>query len=124
VTITCAGQFFAKFESASLKDKKGQIRFARLLAYLPDEDGLTDDKPPMIQRCGSCAIGFLNGESQPTLAETRNKLAHGYPFEVDSPPEVRGLLVVDAPQPMNFFAIGQLEDTESAFLDAIENFDF
>ncbi len=64
-----------------IKDKNGCIRFAQLLAYLPDKDGLTDDKLPMIQRCGGTAIWFLNGKNHPTLAETRNNLAHGYPFE-------------------------------------------
>jgi hypothetical protein len=63
------------------KDGEIEIKFADLLAYLPDKDGLTDDKLPMIQRCGGTAIGFLNGKNRPTLAETRNKLAHGYPFE-------------------------------------------
>ena len=45
-------------------------------------------------------------------------------LKLDLPPEVRGLLVVDTPQPMNFFAIEQLEDGESAFLDTIETFQF
>lgn len=41
-----------------------------------------------------------------------------------APPEVRGLLIVDAPQPMNFYMLEQLEDGESAFLDAIDSVDF
>lgn len=41
-----------------------------------------------------------------------------------APPEVRGLLIVDAPQPMNFYMLEQLEDGESAFLDAIDSFSF
>jgi hypothetical protein len=45
-------------------------------------------------------------------------------LKLDSPPEVKGLIVVDSPQPMNFYAIGQLQDGESAFLRSIESFDF
>jgi hypothetical protein len=40
------------------------------------------------------------------------------------PPDVHGLLVVDAPQPMNFFAAGQLPDGQTVMLDAIDNFQF
>jgi len=69
----------------ALKDRYGHKvkdkRFAHLLKYLPDKDGLTDDKLPMIQRSGGKAICFLTGEGHPTLAERRNDLAHGYPFE-------------------------------------------
>jgi hypothetical protein len=45
-------------------------------------------------------------------------------LKLDDPPEVRGLLVVDAPQPMNFFAIDQFEDGQTAILDEIESFKF
>lgn len=37
---------------------------------------------------------------------------------------VRGLLIVDAPQPMNFHMLDQLSDAESVFLDAIDTFRF
>ena len=45
-------------------------------------------------------------------------------LKLDTPPDVKGLLIVDAPQPMNFYMLDALEDSESAFLDAIESFDF
>jgi len=45
-------------------------------------------------------------------------------LRLDSPPEVHGLLVVDAPQPMNFFATGQIQDGQAMMLDAIDNFQF
>ena len=64
-----------------VRDKKGKIYFYRLLAYLPKHDGLTDEKIPMIKRCGGSAIGMLNGKTHPGLAEIRNQLAHGYPFD-------------------------------------------
>lgn len=54
--------------------------FAALLQYLP-KDGLTDDKIPMVRRSGGTAIGFVTGKSKPSLAERRNLLAHGDPFD-------------------------------------------
>jgi hypothetical protein len=54
--------------------------FAALLQYMP-KDGLTDDKIPMVQRSGGTAIGFVTGESKPSLAQRRNLLAHGDPFD-------------------------------------------
>ncbi len=64
-----------------VRDKRGRIYFSRLLRYLPVLDGLTDAKLPMLQRSGGAAVGFLTGESKPSLAEIRNTLAHGYPFD-------------------------------------------
>jgi hypothetical protein len=63
-----------------VRDKRGKIYFRRLLRYLPKHDNLTDDKLPMIQRCGGTAIGMLTGDCKPSLADIRNDLAHGYPF--------------------------------------------
>lgn len=45
-------------------------------------------------------------------------------LRLSAPPEVHGLLIVDSPQPMNFFMLDKLEDGRSAFLDAIDNFPF
>jgi hypothetical protein len=45
-------------------------------------------------------------------------------LELDVTPEVNGLLVVDAPQPMSFFAAEQLHDGQTVMLDAIDNFEF
>lgn len=60
---------------------KGKRNFATLLKYMVDSDGLTDAQIPMVRRCGGTAIGQLTGETRPTLAERRNTLAHGDPFE-------------------------------------------
>lgn len=60
---------------------KGKRSFAKLLRYMVDSDGLTDAQIPMVMRCGGTAIGQLTGETRPTLAERRNTLAHGDPFE-------------------------------------------
>lgn len=60
---------------------KGKRSFATLLKYMVDSDGLTDGQIPMVMRCGGTAIGQLTGETRPTLAERRNTLAHGDPFE-------------------------------------------
>jgi hypothetical protein len=61
--------------------KRGAYRsFAELLAYMI-QDGLTDDRIPMVRRSGGSAIGFVNGDVKPSLAEIRNKQAHGDPFD-------------------------------------------
>jgi hypothetical protein len=39
-------------------------------------------------------------------------------------PEVRGLLIVDAPQPINFHMLEKFADAQSAYLDAIGEFQF
>lgn len=39
-------------------------------------------------------------------------------------PEVKGLLIVDAPQPMNFHMLDEFEDGESALLDTIATYKF
>lgn len=54
--------------------------FAALLQYM-SKDGLRDDKIPMVQRSGGTAIGFVTGKNKPSLAERRNLLAHGDPFD-------------------------------------------
>ena len=60
------------------KSKRG---FAALLRYMVEADGLTDAHLPVVTRCGGTAVGQLTGETRPTLAERRNTLAHGDPFE-------------------------------------------
>ena len=54
---------------------------AEYLAYMVFDDGLTDDKLPIVQRYGGSVIGSLTGETKPSLADRRNDLAHGYPFD-------------------------------------------
>lgn len=60
---------------------KGKRGFATLLKFMVDSDRLTDAQIPMVMRCGGTAIGQLTGATRPTLAERRNTLAHGDPFE-------------------------------------------
>ena len=60
---------------------KNKRSFAALLKFMVDSDGLTDAQIPMVVRCGGTAIGQLTGEKHPTLAERRNSLAHGDPFD-------------------------------------------
>lgn len=56
------------------------------------------------------------------LRERNDALCHR--LELGTPPEVRGLLVVDSPQPMNFYMLEKIEDADSAFFGAIEKFKF
>lgn len=60
---------------------KGKRSLAALLKYMVEVDGLTDAQIPMVTRCGGTAVGQLTGKTRPTLAERRNTLAHGDPFE-------------------------------------------
>jgi hypothetical protein len=60
---------------------KTKPSFSALLKHMVDADGLTDADIPMVARCGGIAIGQLTGTTHPTLAERRNSLAHGDPFE-------------------------------------------
>lgn len=55
--------------------------FKALLRHLVDGEGLTDDQIPVIARCGGAAIGQLTGATSPDLAERRNAMAHGDPFD-------------------------------------------
>jgi len=56
------------------------------------------------------------------LRKRRDALCHR--LKLSEPPAVKALLVVDAPQPMNFHMLEKLEDGDSAFLDAIGSFEF
>ncbi|WP_413993815.1 hypothetical protein ACMDCR_03455 [Labrys okinawensis] len=60
---------------------KNKRSFAALLKYMVSADGLTDAQIPMVVRCGGTALGQLTGDTRPTLAERRNALAHGDPFD-------------------------------------------
>jgi len=75
----------------ALKDRYGKkYRYATkykkpppLQALLEDmcRDGLTDEKIPMVRRCGGSVIPLLSGDREPSLADIRNKQAHGDPFD-------------------------------------------
>ena len=56
------------------------------------------------------------------LREYKDALCHR--LKLREAPTVKGLLIVDAPQPMNFYMLEKLEDGESAFLDTIGSFEF
>jgi hypothetical protein len=60
---------------------KNKRSFAALLKYMVEVDGITDAQIPMVVRCGGTALGQLTGDTRPTLAERRNALAHGDPFD-------------------------------------------
>jgi hypothetical protein len=60
---------------------KSKRSFAALLKFMVDSDGLADAQIPMVVRCGGTAVGQLTGNTHPTLAERRNALAHGDPFD-------------------------------------------
>lgn len=60
---------------------KGKRTFSTLLKYMVTSDGLTDEQIPLVARCGGTVVGQLIGEIRPTLAERRNTLAHGDPFD-------------------------------------------
>lgn len=65
-----------------VKDKKGNINFARLLNYMAKHDGLTDETFPMNRRCGGgSVVDLLVGKRNPSLADIRNDMAHGHPFD-------------------------------------------
>ena len=63
------------------KIAKSKRTFATLLKHMVEVDGLTDADIPMVTRCNGTAIGQLTGSTHPTLAERRNLLAHGDPFD-------------------------------------------
>ncbi len=60
---------------------KSKRSFAALLQHMVTADDLTDADIPMVVRCNGAAVGQLTGETRPTLAERRNLLAHGDPFD-------------------------------------------
>ncbi len=83
----------AKKEKGAVRKKErllsAKISFADLLKYMVTHDNLTDDQVPMNRRCGAgSVVGLLTGDPDPetgqrprTLAEIRNELAHGDPFD-------------------------------------------
>lgn len=60
---------------------KSKRSFAALLQHMVTADDLTDPDIPMVVRCNGAAVGQLTGETRPTLAERRNLLAYGDPFD-------------------------------------------
>lgn len=67
---------------AQVKRSGGAVHFHDLLVHMVQQDGLTDEKIPLNQRCGCGAVvGRLTGVLKPSLAAIRNDLAHGDPFD-------------------------------------------
>lgn len=62
-------------------DKPIETKFADLLDYMVIGDGLSDRQVPMVSRCGGSVVGQLTGATKPTLAQRRNAMAHGDPFD-------------------------------------------
>lgn len=67
--------------AVSSNKKKGAPSLSDLLKHMPSADNLTDDKLPFIKRVGDTVVSRLDGTAKPTLAEIRNSLAHGSPFQ-------------------------------------------
>jgi hypothetical protein len=65
----------------SLQSALPRRRFADLLRYMVDGDGLTDDQLPIVKKYGGSVIWLLDGTGHPSLAEIRNELAHGHPYD-------------------------------------------
>lgn len=64
------------------KNRWGDYSFAALLRYMPEKDGLTDTLFAMNRRCGAgSVVDLLTGAREPSLAQIRNDMAHGYPFD-------------------------------------------
>ena len=85
----------SEYRGRMLKDSKGREKPDKLLRHIRRVQYLRDRLP--------------------TLAKN---------LKLDSLHTVRGLLIVDAPQPMNFHMLDQIADAESAFLSSIETFRF
>ncbi|WP_225199240.1 hypothetical protein [Gluconobacter oxydans] len=88
ISLVKAGELAALIAlELALMDRYGGLivkrkrSFATLLAHMVEVDGLTDADLPVIVRCGGSAIGHLTGTVRPSLAQRRNTLAHGDPFE-------------------------------------------
>ena len=69
----------------ALKDRygtpSGNNKLPNLLKQMVEQDGLTDEKIPMVQRYGGTVVDRLVGKNKPSLTNIRNSLAHGDPFE-------------------------------------------
>ena len=65
----------------ALKDRYGKRSFANLLKHMVARDGLTDQLIPMTRKNGGTVIGQLTGQTRLSIAEIRNSLAHGDPFD-------------------------------------------
>lgn len=90
LTDRYGGFLHQRHAQAGSKRKRRQAPMLHdLLAYLVDDDGLTDAQLPFTQRYGGSIVPVLRRgrtsssehSPRPTLAEIRNALAHGDPFD-------------------------------------------
>jgi hypothetical protein len=65
----------------ALKDRYGKGKFSNLLKRMVENDGLTNELIPMCRKSSSTVIGQLTGQTHTSLAEIRNSLAHGDPYD-------------------------------------------
>jgi hypothetical protein len=63
------------------KNARGELRFADLIRFVVEGDGLTEAKFPMSGRYGGTIVPVLTGTQRPSLADIRNSSAHGDPFD-------------------------------------------
>ena len=67
----------------NVERRKKKSLFSDQLRHMVTADGLDESKVPINSRCGppSRVLPVLTGEATPSLADIRNKLAHGEPFD-------------------------------------------
>lgn len=82
VAMTALELAFKDRYGDKVRRKNGSIHFDDLCFYVAEMDGLTDDQLPMNRRCrAGTVVGRLRGDHKPSIAEIRNSLAHGGPFD-------------------------------------------
>lgn len=57
-----------------------KVTLFTLLQHMHEQDGLTDDQLPCVQKYGGSVIRLLTGETNPSLTDMRNMRMHGSPF--------------------------------------------
>jgi len=65
----------------ALRDSYAIKGLARGLKAMVEVYGLTDGDLPLVRRSGGSVLGSLVGTTRPSLADRRNTLAHGDPFD-------------------------------------------
>lgn len=86
---------FSEYQGRTYKDSKGKDRPDKLLRHLRRIEHLRDNRDALRKN-----------------------------LKLQNTPDVKGLLIFDTPQPMNFYALRDVPDGQSAFLDRIGEFAF
>ena len=94
-TETEAAARLSEYRGRMVKDRHGKERPDKMLRHLRRVRFIRDHRERLVQR-----------------------------LRLDAPPDVHGLLVVEAPQPMNFHPLESVEDARSIPLDNIGTFAF